>query len=464
MSLPTSDDKQDPSRASALSSASTIGNKPSGVDLKDYSDNEKAASNDDSSTDIEKQKPQQESGKNDEDDEKDPNIVDWDGPDDPQNPMNFNPKRKWAIATIMGLMTFVVTFASSVLSSATMVIAKQYGVGQEVVVLSISLFVLGFAFGPIVWGPLSELYGRKIPLFFGYFAFAVFLIPVAVAQNLYTIFICRFFGGFFASAPLAVVGGALADFFDPVNRGVAMSLFCASTFIGPTFGPILGGFITMSHLGWRWTQWINLIMAGLMGITGFFVIPETFAPVLLQRKAKAMRYETRNWAIHAPADEKKVNLQEIAEKYLLRPFKMLTLEPILVLVTIYMSIIYGIIYGFFEVFPISFQEQRGWNLGVGALPFLGVLVGVVCGCIIISLITKTRFKRVMEQEGLVPEERLVPMIIGGALLPAGLFWFGWTSYPTISPWPEIISTVPIVSERKAERYEHALTSIFRVLA
>lgn len=162
-----------------------------------------------------------------------------------------------------------------------------------------------------------------------------------MATNLQTIFVCRFFGGFFASAPLAIIGGALADFFDPVNRGVALCLFGSATFIGPTMGPIMGGFITMSYLGWRWTQWITMIMAALFGTIGLFVIPETYAPVLLQRKAKNLRYETRNWAIRAPADEKKVDMKEIAEKYLLRPFKMLALEPILVLVTLYMSLIYG---------------------------------------------------------------------------------------------------------------------------
>lgn len=72
-------------------------------------------------------------------------------------------------------------------------------------VLGTSLFVLGFSFGPLLFGPLSELYGRKMPLFVGFFIFAIFQIPVAVAQNLQTIFVCRFLGGFFASAPLAIV-------------------------------------------------------------------------------------------------------------------------------------------------------------------------------------------------------------------------------------------------------------------
>lgn len=91
-----------------------------------------------------------------------------------------------------------------------------------------------------VWGPGSEVFGRKMPLFFGYFCFAIFQIPVAVAQNLYAIMLCRFFGGAFASAPLAIVGGALADFFGPVDRGIAVCVFAAATFIGPIAGPIMG--------------------------------------------------------------------------------------------------------------------------------------------------------------------------------------------------------------------------------
>lgn len=102
-------------------------------------------------------------------------------------------------------MTFCVTFASSVFSTAAVVTAEKFGVSEEVMILGTSLFVLGFSFGPLMFGPLSELYGRKKPLFVGFFIFAIFQIPVAVAQNLQTIFVCRFFGGLFASAPLAIV-------------------------------------------------------------------------------------------------------------------------------------------------------------------------------------------------------------------------------------------------------------------
>lgn len=153
--------------------------------------------------------------------DEDANIVHWDGPDDPvcrstreqwtmlmlrqEHPRNFSPVRKWAITVMLGLMTISVTFASSVFSTAVQPTSRQFGVLQEVMVLGTSLFVLGFSFGPLIFGPLSELYGRKMPLFVGYCIFAIFQIPVAVAQNLQTIFVCRFFGGVFASAPLAIV-------------------------------------------------------------------------------------------------------------------------------------------------------------------------------------------------------------------------------------------------------------------
>ena len=395
--------------------------------------------------DAEKQslRSQRSSGAKDDDknDEKDPNLVEWDGPDDKGNPQNFPEWRKWLITATSGIMTFTVTFASSVFSTATMSTAKEFGVSSEVMVLGTSLFVLGFAFGPLIWGPFSELYGRKLPLFIGFFIFAIFQIPVALAQNLQTIFICRFFGGFFASAPLAVVGGLLADLFNPIDRGIAIAVFSGATFIGPVAGPIVGGFITQSYLGWRWTAWITCIMAFSFGLVGVIVVPETFEAVLLQQRAKKLRFETKNWALHAKADENQVNLKEISNKYLLRPFIMLFLEPILLLITLYMGFIYGFLYLCFEAYPIAFQEERGWNLGVGALPFLAILVGVICGCLIISYFSKTRFARKLEANGgkPVPEERLLPMILGGALLPIGMFWFAWTSNPNIIWVPQVIS-------------------------
>ena len=377
--------------------------------------------------------------------QKDPNLVEWDGPNDPENPMNFSRRRKWIITVSMSLMTMWVTFATSIFSTANTVTAKEFNVSTEVMILGTSLPLFGFSLGPLVWGPVSELYGRRLPLFLGFTIFAIFQIPVAVAHNLQQIMIFRFFIGFFGCSPLAVVGGAMADFWDPVDRAVAIAMFSSATFLGPTLAPIIGGFLTDSYLGWRWTAWITLIASGFFGLIALFIIPETYAPKLLQDRAARLRVQTKNWAYHSFLDEHKPTWNDIVAKYLLRPIQMLILEPILIAMTIYLAFVYGVLYLFFEAYPISFGEVRGWtHLGVAALPFIGIMIGVFLGVALIVYTTKTRFARKLAKHGrVVPEERLVPMMIASVLLPIGLFWFGWTSKPSISWVPQVIAGVPM---------------------
>ena len=169
----------------------------------------------------------------------DPSLVTWDGPNDPENPLNLPLWRKWVMTMALAFTCLWVTFASSVFSEATVATSIHFHVSTEVMTLGTSLMVLGYMVGPLIWGPLSELYGRKVPLFSGYLVFAVFQIPVAVAQNVETIMLCRFIQGVFGCSPLCIVAGAMADFWDPISRGVAIAMFAAATFLGPILGPIM---------------------------------------------------------------------------------------------------------------------------------------------------------------------------------------------------------------------------------
>ncbi|KAH9823594.1 MFS transporter [Teratosphaeria destructans] len=356
---------------------------------------------------------------------KDPNIVEFTGPSDPGNPKNWSVARRSAITVSMGLMTFVVTFSSSIFADAIGPVAGEFHIGTVTATLGVSLFLLGFVLGPVAFGPASEVWGRRIPLLSGYAVFAVFQIPVAVARNVETIMLGRFFAGLAASAPLAVVGGAMADMWEPVERAYAICAFAGGAFAGPVAGPIVGGFVTESDLGWRWTQWITLIMAALFGGIGLLVVPETSAARILQLRARELRYETGNWALHSKADEHRVTLQTIWTVYLARPWVMLIQEPILALLTAYMSYLYGVLYLLFEAFPISFHEDRGWSLGVSGLAFIGFIVGIVLGSGIMCYSSATNFKRAFIQHGQpIPEERLPPMILAAIVLPISLFWFG----------------------------------------
>lgn len=104
----------------------------------------------------------------------------------------------------------------------------------------------------------------------------------------------------------------------------------------------MGAFLTQSYLGWRWTAWITLIMAASVGVMSLFLVPETSPARILQIRAKTVRYQTKNWALHAKADESRVDAKTIAFVYLMRPFAMLVQEPILLLITLYMSFVYGV--------------------------------------------------------------------------------------------------------------------------
>jgi MFS transporter, DHA1 family, multidrug resistance protein len=179
-------------------------------------------------------------------------------------------------------------------------------------------------------------------------------------------------------------------------------------------------------------------------LTALIFVPETYAPIILSRRAKARRFETKNWALHAKIDEQQTRFSDLLTRYVFRPLQMLIQEPILLLITLYMAFVYSILYLFFEAYPVSFQEERGWNLGVGALPFLSIAIGVILGAAFVCYLTKTRFARKMKEHGrVVPEERLPPMMLGAFMLPAGLFWFAWTSSPHITWVPQVLSGIPI---------------------
>ena len=165
--------------------------------------------------------------------EEDPYVVEF-IPNDPRNPMGFSMFKKWSLTLLVAFATLAVSFVSSAYTGGFEQITLQFHVGNEVVTLGLSLFVLGFAIGPLLWAPLSEMFGRQI-LFFGtYGALTAFNAGAAASQNIQTLLILRFFAGSFGSSPLTNAGGVIADMFPASQRGLAMSVFAAAPFMGPT--------------------------------------------------------------------------------------------------------------------------------------------------------------------------------------------------------------------------------------
>ena len=173
--------------------------------------------------------------------------------------------------------------------------------------------------------------------------------------------------------------------------------------------------------------------SGALWIIGSLLVPETYAPVLLRRRAEKLSKITgKVYESKLDIDQGKVNLKESFKVALSRPWLLLFREPIVFLLSLYMAIVYGTLYMLFAAYPIVFQQVRGWNQGVGSLPFLGIMVGMMAA-VAYSIYDNKRYVKVEEKHGgfAPPEARLFPCLIATVTIPVGLFWFAWTNYTSI---------------------------------
>jgi MFS family permease len=357
----------------------------------------------------------------------DPYVVEF-LPNDPTNPLNFSMPRKCGFTFIVTMSVFAITMTSSAYAGSGNEIRAAFAISGELYAAGVSLFVLGFAVGPSLWAPLSEMYGRRV-LFIATHAGAVaFIAGAAGADSLAALLVCRFLGGTLGAAPLTNSGGVIADVFPAAVRGLAMGLFSSAPFLGPVLGPIVGGFVSMS-VGWRWVQGVMAITVGVFGVLGAFVVPETYGPVLLRQKATRLSRETGRVYVSVLERERgSTNAREVFGRALKRPWALLFREPIVLIASTYLSILYGTVYMLFGAFPIVYQELRGWNEGVGGLAFLGLMVGMMAA-FVYNVVDQARYGKDGSQQP--PEARLPAAVVGAVALPIGMFGFAWTNQPSI---------------------------------
>ncbi|KAE8155095.1 major facilitator superfamily domain-containing protein [Aspergillus avenaceus] len=362
-------------------------------------------------------------------------VVEFDGTEDPLYPQNWALGTKFYISAILAFTSICSTFDSAVFSGSTKNVANAFGVSIEVSTLSSSLYIIGYASGPLIWAPLSELQGRRLPIIIGMFGFGIFNIAVAVAKDLQTLMICRFFCGIFGSSPLAVVAAVFSDIYDNRSRGVAIAIFSSTVFLGPLLAPFIGGFINMSYLGWRYTAYIPAFMGFFAFALNICFLKESYPPVILIAKASELRRRTKNWGIHAKQEEIEVDVRELLLNNFSRPVKLLIYEPLILAVTIYLSFIYGLLYCFLTAYTLVFQGVYGMNPGLSGLPLFGMVVGLFIAAAYIIWGSRAYNQKLDANGGFpVPEWRLPPVILAGALFAAGLFWFGWTGFTSSIHW------------------------------
>lgn len=322
----------------------------------------------------------------------------------------------------MTLSAYVAAYTSAVFPATAIGAMEEFGFGHEVAALGTTFNVLGFAAGPTFWGPGSELLGRRIPILVGIFGFSIFTIASATTKDTQSLMITRFFSGFFAASPVSLVPASLSDLFDNVQRGAAIGMYTMAVFIGPFTSSFIGGFTT-TNLGWRFTLYIPAFFGFLFFALHLKFGCETYAPKILATKASELRRQTQNWGIHARQDELEINFHELVRKNLARPLRMLVTEPILFLLTLYMSFIYGLAYALLQAYPVVFSEVYGMPTGVNGLPFISFIIGLISGTAFVLCLQRSYAQKVETNNNIaVPEWRLMPCMIGGVVFAIGIFW------------------------------------------
>ncbi|KAF2477915.1 multidrug resistant protein [Lindgomyces ingoldianus] len=358
-------------------------------------------------------------------------LVTW-KVNDPENPKNWSKSYKWWCTMCVAFTCFVVAFNSAVITADLEGVAEEFHVSFEVALLTITVFVVGFGVGPMAFAPMSEIVGRR-PIYASTLLIAViFTVPGAVAKNIATLLVTRAIAGIAFSAPMTLVGGTLADLWRNEERGVPMAAFSAAPFIGPAVGPLVGGFLS-DAAGWRWLYWIQLILGCVAWVAISFTVPETYTPKLLTRRAEKLRKSTGDSKFVTEEDLDMRPLSQRLRLFLFRPFQLLFREPIVFFISVYMSVLYGLLYMFFVAYPIVYQQGKGYSAGTTGLMFIPIAVGVLLSAACAPLVNKHYLSLVKKHNGKPPAEaRLIPMMISCWFIPIGLFIFAWTSYPRLS--------------------------------
>jgi len=353
-----------------------------------------------------------------------------------QNPLNFPPVKKASIELLVNVLTICVYLGTSIFSSGIPSMTAELHTSQTVATLGTSVSLLGYAIGPMIWSPISEVpsIGRN-PVYIGTLAiFVLIQLPIALATNIEKVVIFRFLSGVFGSPPQATGGATLSDIYLPRRRSYAVGLWELSGWAAPTIGPLVGG-LAAQNWGWRWTIWELMIINSVMFLIIFCFLPETSAANILYRRTKRLQASTGKLpAKNASAEElPRQTMLVVAHRTLVRPFALCFGEPICLLLNAYTALVTGLFFGWLETFSVVFVEVYKLDLVHLGLTFLGLLTGAAIAYLIFLVWFRCSASKNFDQNGnRRPEERFIPLMAGCVFVPLSLFVFGWTAREEIS--------------------------------
>lgn len=362
-------------------------------------------------------------------------LVDWYTTDDPANPQNWSNGKRGFVALTICLYTFAVYTGSAIYTSSELGVISRFHISATDASLPLSLYVLAYGIGPLIFAPMSEipLVGRS-PVYASTFAiFVILCVPTALVNNFAGLLVLRFLQGFFGSPCLANGGATMQDMYSLLKLPYALTVWVAAAYCGPALGPLLSGFAVPAK-GWRWSLWEILWLAAPIFLLMILTLPETSTPNILLRRAARLRALTGDSRLQAQSeiDQRGLKPSTVLLNALIKPLEITIKDPAIAFVNLYTSLVYGIYYSFFEVFPLVYPPMYGFSLGLIGVVFLCILVACGLGMAVYCAYLYFYLVPDILKHGLrAQESRLKPALFAAFGPPIGLFLFAWTANPDI---------------------------------
>ncbi|KAK1493960.1 major facilitator superfamily transporter [Colletotrichum tamarilloi] len=370
-------------------------------------------------------------------------VVGWAGPDDPLDPHNWPTAKRIGVTLQISLIALFVGSASGIDATVLPQAAQDLGVSQVAESLATGLYLVGMGLGSLIAGPFSETFGRNAVYAASMAIFMIWIMASGLAPNFGAQIVFRFLAGCSASTPLVCSGGSIADMYNRLEKTWSFPLYAITCFGGPMIGAVMGAYIGPSNaVSWRWVEWTTLISSGLVLVLVLLFMPETYGPLLLQWKAAHYRRITGDDRFRSEHEIVDATLFSRLKTSMTRPFLMLT-EPIIIAMTLYITVVYIVLFTFLVGWPYIFEYTYGLDQGLANIIFISMFVGTQVNFLFVPFIYAKTAKRVKSdggKAGFKPEIRLWYATSGAAVsLPISLFWLGWTNFSNISVWSAIFA-------------------------
>ncbi|KAK9464987.1 major facilitator superfamily domain-containing protein [Lipomyces arxii] len=360
-------------------------------------------------------------------------IVDWYGPDDPENPHNWSLKKKLFVIFEISWLTVAVYAGSAMYTPGAPEIARDLHVSEVAALLPLSGYVMAYGIGPMILAPMSEMpmVGRNWVYMPFLFLFVILQIPTALVSNFGGFLILRIITGFVSSSPLSNGGASIGDVVHFSALPYALGGWSVAAVAGPVLGPLLGSVFAQIK-NWRWTFWFLCWLSGSTFVLLLFFFPETAHATILERRARRFRKMTGNnkYTTKAMLEFENFTATEFAYESLVRPFLITFTEFGVLFLNVYTALIYAVMYSWFEAFPIVFLELYHFNLIEMGVSYVGLLIGVCIACCIFCTVWKFKVAPALSR-GVDPEKIFYVALCAAPILPAGLMLFGWSATASI---------------------------------